>query len=133
MKKKYTSVLAILSIFFVFLNCKNTKQVVDNKVNEINSELTIDWESGLVIDKNLALVKAQCTACHSAKLITMNRFTREGWKDKIFWMQQTQKLWDLGESEKDVLDYLSSYYAPGEKVSRRDNLKNIEWYTLKNE
>lgn len=89
-----------------------------------------DPQSGLVIDENLMLVKSLCTACHSAKLITMNRFTRSGWKDKIVWMQKTQNLWDLGESESAVLDYLEKYYAPEPQTSRRQNLENVEWYRL---
>jgi hypothetical protein len=45
-------------------------------------------------------------------------------------MQQKQKLWDLGESESKILDYLAKNYPPSEKVNRRAALKNIEWYKL---
>ncbi len=47
----------------------------------------------------------------------------------IRWMQQTQNLWDLGENEELILDYLSTYYPPEEK-GRRENLKDIEWYEM---
>ena len=30
----------------------------------------LDAESGMVIDENWQLVKAHCTVCHSAKLVT---------------------------------------------------------------
>ena len=44
-------------------------------------------------------------------------------------MQETQKLWDLGENEDIILDYLAEHYAP-EDIGRRKNLENIEWYEL---
>ena len=87
-------------------------------------------DSGLMDDKNLQLIMANCTACHSAKMITQNRATREGWKNMITWMQETQKLWDLGENEDIILDYLEKYYSPEMVDQRRSNLKDIEWYTL---
>ena len=61
--------------------------------------------------------------------MTQNRATRDGWKDIIVWMQETQKLWDLGDNEPLILDYLGKNYAPNKK-GRRQNLKNIEWYEL---
>jgi len=94
--------------------------------------LRLDPESGLVADQRLMLVKAHCTACHSSKLILQNRFTRDGWKEKIRWMQRTQKLWDLGESEPVVLDYLVQYYGPQPKTfdGRRKPLAKTDWYKL---
>ncbi len=92
-----------------------------------------DPETGLPVDEHLMLVKAHCTSCHSPKLIMQNRFTRDGWKEKIRWMQRTQKLWDLGESEPKVLDYLVKYYGPEQKTfdGRRMPLKGVKWYELK--
>ncbi len=89
----------------------------------------IDLESGLIVDDHYELVKGTCSACHSINLVTQNSATREGWKDLIVWMQQTQKLWDLGESEALILDYLEKNYAPKEQ-GRRAPLKDIEWYEL---
>lgn len=94
-----------------------------------------DPETGMAMDEQLMLVKAHCTSCHSPKLIIQNRFTRDGWKEKIRWMQRTQKLWDLGESEPKVLDYLVKYYGPEQKTfdGRRMPLKEVKWYELKSE
>lgn len=94
--------------------------------------LKADAETGLALDDKLMLVKAHCTSCHSPKLIIQNRFTRDGWKEKIRWMQRTQKLWDLGESEPAVLDYLAKHYGPEAKAfdGRRMPLKNVKWYPL---
>lgn len=89
-----------------------------------------DPETGLVADGNLTMVKAQCTSCHSSKLIIQNRFTRDGWKQKIRWMQAKHNLWDLGETEKQVLDYLEKNYSPSIGMARRAPLKDIKWYKL---
>ncbi|TKT93568.1 hypothetical protein [Dyadobacter frigoris] len=90
-----------------------------------------DPETGLIVDENLYMVKAQCTGCHSTKLIMANHFTRDGWKQKIRWMQANHNLWELGDTEKQVLDYLEKNYAPIQMVSRRAPLKGIQWYDLK--
>ena len=94
----------------------------------------IDTETGMIDDPNLMMVKAQCIACHSSKLILQHRFTRAGWLDRIRWMQQYHKLWDLGESEKIVLDYLEKHYSPANAlksdVFRQKLLPAAEWYKL---
>ena len=90
-----------------------------------------DVASGLLAGEGLSVVKANCLGCHSAKLVTQNRFTREGWHEKIVWMQETQGLWDLGDNEPIILDYLAANYAPEQRASRRQPLANIEWYELK--
>ncbi|MEX0883300.1 MAG: hypothetical protein WDZ72_07495 [Cyclobacteriaceae bacterium] len=86
--------------------------------------------TGLIEDEGMHLVIAHCTACHSAKLVTQNRADRAGWKKMIRWMQETQNLWDLGESEEAILNYLADNYAPV-KTGRRPPLTDIEWYELK--
>jgi hypothetical protein len=98
----------------------------------VADSLKHDPTTGLVVDEHLTLVVAQCTACHSSKLILQNRFTRDGWKEKIRWMQRTQKLWDLGATEPVVLDYLVKYYGPEQKTfdGRRKPLPALEWYKL---
>ncbi len=89
----------------------------------------VDVDLGLLVDENYELVGASCSGCHSLKLVTQNRATREGWKELIVWMQETQKLWDLGENEPLILDYLAKNYGP-QKEGRRRNLENVEWYAL---
>ncbi len=97
-----------------------------------DSLIKIDESTGLIVSQHLNLVIANCTGCHSSKLITQFHTDRQGWLEKIRWMQQKQKLWDLGESEPKILDYLAKNYPPSEKVNRRAVLKNIEWYKLNN-
>jgi hypothetical protein len=96
----------------------------------LTDTLKKDVQTGLIADANLYMVKAQCTSCHSSKLILQNRFTRDGWKQKIRWMQAKHNLWDLGETEKQVLDYLEKYYAPTASIARRAPLKDVKWYKL---
>lgn len=71
----------------------------------------LDGETGLVIDQGFEIVKAYCTRCHSARLVTQAGKTREGWLDSIRWMQRTQGLWDLGSTEPEILDYLAKHYG----------------------
>ena len=87
--------------------------VYDTSITASKSgELRHDPESGLAIDETMPIVKGQCTACHSSKLILQSHFDRDKWIERIRWMQRTQKLWDLGETEKPILDYLVKYYGP---------------------
>jgi hypothetical protein len=87
--------------------------------------------TGLIYDEGFEIVRATCTACHSAKLVTQNRATKEGWTQMIRWMQETQGLWDLGANEGQIISYLAKNYAP-EEIGRRANLDvaAIEWYIL---
>ena len=89
----------------------------------------IHLRTGFVEGEGLMTVVNNCTNCHSAKLVTQNRMSRDRWEATIRWMQETQNLWDLGNNEAIILDYLATYYAP-EKKGRRQNLTNIEWYVL---
>lgn len=90
---------------------------------------SIDVVSGFIAKGNFQVVKRHCMACHSSKLVLQNRATREGWEEMIHWMQATQKLWDLGEDEPLILDYLATYYGP-QKKGRRSNLVVAEWYEI---
>lgn len=125
MVKKIFIILVAAVVLQACLKDRKEDQATDEPASE-----TIDPTTGLIVADELPLIISNCTACHSAKLITQNRATREGWKSMIVWMQETQDLWDLGPNEDKILDYLARYYAP-EKIGRRKNLKDIEWYDLK--
>jgi len=90
----------------------------------------LDPATGFVIADGIELMRVHCTGCHSSKLITQYRATREVWLDKIRWMQQKQNLWDLGEAEPKILDYLARYYGPTDAYERRAPLKTEQWYKL---
>ena len=89
----------------------------------------IHVRTGLKEDEGLMAVVTHCTACHSAQLVMQNRMNEERWNATIRWMQETQNLWDLGENQQIIVDYLVRNYPPTEK-GRRENLKNVEWYEL---
>ena len=120
-----------LGLVLVFLlgglGCQAPEPV--STTTTLDTVLEIDSVSGLVIDQNFELVRGQCTACHSAKLITQSSASREGWEQMIRWMQQKQGLWDLGPNESPILDYLTAHYGI-KKKGRRTPLTNIEWYSL---
>lgn len=85
--------------------------------------------TGFLDGEGLTEVIQNCTNCHSAKLVTQNRMTKEGWVATIRWMQETQNLWDLGNQEEAIVNYLATNYAP-QKKGRREVLTDIEWYSL---
>lgn len=89
----------------------------------------IHLRTGFVEGDGLMLVVNNCTSCHSAKLVIQNRMSKEQWSATIRWMQETQNLWDLGQNEEAIVNYLATHYAP-KKGGRRQNLSNIEWYNL---
>ncbi len=99
------------------------------ELDSADIENGIHVPTGLIVDDGCQDVMVTCGACHSLDLVTQNRATRDGWKEIIVWMQETQKLWDLGEKEVVILDYLAKNYAP-ENTGRRKNIENIEWYNL---
>ncbi len=125
-------------LYAAFSNYFNTSSTPPYPTTNLSTE--DDWDkiengihlkTGLIYDRGFDQVRANCTVCHSAKLIIQNRANRDGWAQMISWMQQEQGLWDLGKNESVILDYLSTHYAPLEK-GRRDNLNiaEIEWYIL---
>lgn len=129
--------LLILVIGAVFLLLQNdqastdpgpTGQAGGDDWNRI--ENGVHLRTGLKDDEGLMTVVTHCTACHSAQLVIQNRMNKERWNATIRWMQETQNLWDLGENQEVIVDYLVRNYPPTEK-GRRENLKEIEWYELR--
>lgn len=106
---------------------ETTSDITDEDYDKI--EDGIHLRTGFVEGDGLMLVVNNCTNCHSAKLVTQNRMSKERWTATIRWMQETQNLWDLGGNEEPIINYLATHYAPTQK-GRRQNLSNIEWYDL---
>ncbi|TVO58249.1 hypothetical protein [Denitromonas halophila] len=80
----------------------------------------VDPESGFIIAPDWELVKAQCTVCHSSKLVTAQRGSRKTWESIIRWMQATQGLWQFEpEMERKIFDYLAANYPPGDGYRRK--------------
>lgn len=107
----------------------NTSQLSEEKFIAPEIIDGIHVKTGLKEGEGLNIVLMHCTNCHSAKLITQNRMTADRWRHTIHWMQRTQNLWDLGDNEEVIVNYLATNYAP-EKKGRRAQLEDIEWYEL---
>ena len=130
MKNLVVTLIGFAILMSSFVDKNAARNLAPTSAIALSDTLKKDTETGMIVDKDLYIVKAQCTSCHSSKLIVQNRFTRDGWKQKIRWMQAKHNLWDLGETEKQVLDYLEKYYAPTATLARRQPLKDIKWYKL---
>ena len=126
--------LAVSLVMLVLsVNTSLSRQQPD-KIKSLATGLTVvadsvDKQTGLLMAPGYILVKEKCMRCHSPKLITDKRATRDGWLATIRWMQQTQGLENLGKAEPEILDYLAKHYAPTYE-GRRPPLKNIKWYKL---
>jgi hypothetical protein len=87
-------------------------------LTQASSAQEIDSFSGLKISEGWLQVQATCTECHSAQLISQNSGSREVWKSRLRWMQDTQGLGQLTINLEDtILDYLASNY--GQKAASR--------------
>ena len=88
---------------------------------------TIDTQSGLFIDNGYKTVKQHCSICHSLKIVTQSKASRQGWLDTIRWMQKEQGMLALNkQSETIILNYLAKNYAP-DNTGRRTPLVIKEW------
>ena len=113
----------IFTSFFVFFGYQelafSQQKNGSNNIQE-GIKLEKDPETGFIIADGFPIVKANCTACHSAKLVIQNRMSRETWLATIRWMQETQGLWEFPpKTEETILDYLSTYYFPEKRKKRR--------------
>lgn len=130
--------MALITVLFLFLVYDPTFSIFKSNQNQIVSEVMdedkiengIHLRTGLKNAPGIDLVIQNCTNCHSAKLVTQNRMTKERWNATIRWMQKTQNLWELGEKQDVIVDYLVTNY-PIEEKGRRASLADIEWYQLK--
>ncbi|WP_250684631.1 c-type cytochrome [Photobacterium galatheae] len=62
--------------------------------------------------KNMALVAAICSACHSLYLVTQQGLSKERWDELLTWMVEEQGMDELAPDDREaVLVYLSTYYG----------------------
>ena len=123
-------VIIVLANPGLFRHVPDKMTVVQVEETEDTYDAVIDGihvRTGLKDGEGLMTVVNNCTNCHSAKIITQNRMNRERWAATIRWMQETQNLWDLGQNEDIIIDYLVANY-PIEQIGRRKPLTEIEWY-----
>ena len=121
--------VVLAAVFFLSKEQKTVSEKPTQVADYKSIEDSVDVATGLIKGDGMNLVIGHCTGCHSAQLITQNRATRDGWIKVIRWMQETQNLWNLGDSEEAIVSYLAKHYAP-EHTGRRLPLTDIEWYEL---
>jgi len=82
-------------------------------------EMEIDALTGFRKTGDWELVRANCIACHSAKLVTQQRGTAAQWLSTIRWMQEKQNLWQFApDVEARIIGYLAENYPPSENRRR---------------
>jgi hypothetical protein len=58
-----------------------------------------------------------CNACHSIRLVTQQRLSRQRWDRLLDWMVEEQGMGELAPEDRSlILDYLTTYY--GQDVPR---------------
>jgi cytochrome c5 len=84
-----------------------------------SAEPAVDPVTGLKMAENWEIVRANCTACHSAKLVTQQRGTAQQWLTMIRWMQAKQNLWQFDPvTEEKIIGYLADNYPPSQSQRR---------------
>ena len=80
----------------------------------VNAEaVELDAYTGLKMSDDWELVRNNCVACHSARLITQQSGSEAQWLDMIRWMQAKQNLWQFDPvTEGKIIAYLASNYPP---------------------
>ena len=85
----------------------------------VATEPALDPVTGLKMTGDWEIVRANCVACHSGKLITQQRGTEQQWLTMIRWMQKKQNLWVFDpETEKKIIGYLAEHYPPSDAQRR---------------
>ncbi len=72
------------------------------------------------------LVATICAACHSLRMVTQQRLSRQRWDELIDWMVAEQGMAELdADTRRTVLDYLATHLgvddapSPGAKAEKR--------------
>lgn len=80
----------------------------------VNAEaVELDAYTGLKMSDDWELVRNNCIACHSARLITQQSGSEAQWLNMIRWMQAKQNLWQFDPvTEGKIIAYLASNYPP---------------------
>jgi len=77
------------------------------------ADIELDPLTGLKMAGDWEVVRNNCIACHSTRLITQQSGSASQWLDMIRWMQKKQNLWQFDpETEQKIVGYLAEYYPP---------------------
>jgi mono/diheme cytochrome c family protein len=79
----------------------------------VAEDAELDAYTGLKMSDDWELVRNNCIACHSPKLITQQRGSAGQWLNMIRWMQAKQNLWQFDpDTEQKIINYLATNYPP---------------------
>ena len=82
-------------------------------------DMAIDPVSGLKMTGDWELIRNNCSACHSTRLITQQSGSAEQWLGLIRWMQEKQNLWQFDAVTEDrIISYLAENYPPRARQRR---------------
>ena len=85
----------------------------------VEMEPELDPLTGLKMTGDWEVVRANCTSCHSARLVTQQRGTAQQWLIMIRWMQEKQNLWQFDPvTEEKIVNYLARNYPPSDAQRR---------------
>lgn len=77
------------------------------------ADVELDPLTGLKMAGDWEVVRNNCIACHSPKLITQQSGSATQWLTMIRWMQKKQNLWQFDpETEQKIIGYLAENYPP---------------------
>jgi mono/diheme cytochrome c family protein len=77
------------------------------------TEVELDPLTGMKMAGDWEIVRNNCIACHSPRLITQQSGTAAQWLNMIRWMQEKQNLWQFDpQIEEKIVAYLAEYYPP---------------------
>jgi len=83
------------------------------------ADIELDPRTGLKMVGDWEVVRNNCIACHSPKLITQQSGSAAQWLNMIRWMQKKQNLWEFDPAtEKKIIGYLAENYPPQEDRRR---------------
>ena len=113
---------SMLAVALLFSGCSK-QEPAPERVAEPEpvaaTEPELDPVTGFKMTGDWEVVRANCTACHSSKLITQQRGTAQQWLTMIRWMQKKQNLWQFDPAtEEKIITYLADNYPPSDAQRR---------------
>ena len=120
--KRAAALSSLVTAALFFVACSRdeaTSEPVAMPEPVVAAEPAIDPVTGFKMTGDWEIVRANCVACHSAKLITQQRGSAQQWLTMIRWMQKKQNLWQFDPvTEEKIITYLADNYPPSDAQRR---------------
>ena len=116
------SIAGLLGVVLLLSGCSNEEPAPEPLAEPetlVRTEPEFDPVTGLKMTGDWEIVRANCMACHSGKLITQQRGSAQQWLTMIRWMQKKQNLWQFDPAtEEKIITYLADNYPPSDAQRR---------------